>query len=75
MNYREDGSVSDSGYYKNGLKDGIWIESTDSNKFWKGFYHNGNKEGEWKLYSEDKVLEVMMVYKNGQVTWRKKMSR
>lgn len=75
MNFREDGTVSDSGYYKNGLKDGVWIEDTDTNKFWKGYYHNGNKDGEWKLYSEDKILEEMMIYKNGKVMWRKKMSR
>lgn len=75
MNFREDGTVSDSGYYKNGLKDGVWLEATDSNKFWKGYYHNGNKEGEWKLYSEEKVMEDMVIFKNGKVTWRKKMNR
>lgn len=75
MNFREDGSVADSGYYKNGLKDGIWIEAADPNKFWKGYYHNGNKEGDWKLYSVGKGIIEMMVYKEGKVRWRKKINK
>lgn len=71
LNYFENGSLKDSGFYKNGLKDGLWIEKTNPSSYWTGTYKNAERTGTWKLFSSNKQLLEMVVYKNGKEDWRK----
>lgn len=75
INYFENGSVKDSGYYKNGLRDGVWIHrSTAGGSFWKGAYKNGVRQYEWKEYNPNGRLITLAVYNNkGEEVMMKKM--
>jgi antitoxin component YwqK of YwqJK toxin-antitoxin module len=77
MNFFADGTVKDSGYYKNGLRFGKWIHRDTVGGTWRqGAYHNGDKIKEWKLFSkEDKLLELIFYNNNGKISWRKKINR
>jgi antitoxin component YwqK of YwqJK toxin-antitoxin module len=74
VNYFSDGAVKDSGQYKNGLPEGLWIKWTnDKLHYWKGFYLHGQKEKEWKLYMANGKLIRITFYKQGKLMWRKEM--
>ncbi len=75
MNYYSNGHVKDSGYYKEGLREGLWIHYTaPGGSYWKGFYHNGSQQKEWKLYNEKgKLLLIVFYNQNGEEIWRKEM--
>ena len=71
-NYFSDGSIKDSGIYRDGLPEDLWIKWTDDKKFyWKGFYHHGIKNKEWKLYSSTGQLIRITFYKEGKYLWRR----
>jgi len=70
MNFYESGHRKDSGHYKNGLRDGIWIESNTEGLHWTGTYSNGIKTGTWKQYNGKRLLE-MVEYRNGREQWRR----
>ena len=73
-NYFSDGTIKDSGFYRNGLPEDLWIKWTDDKKFyWKGFYHHGLKNKEWKLYSSSGQLIRIISYRDGKYLWRKNM--
>ena len=73
-NYFPDGSVKDSGNYKNGLPEGLWIKWTDDKQYyWNGFYHHGLKNKEWKLYASNGKLVRIVSYREGKYLWRKDM--
>jgi len=73
-NYFPDGSVKDSGNYKNGLPEGMWIKWTDDKKFWwEGHYHHGAKNKEWKLYNTNNKLISIVSFREGKLLWRKDM--
>ncbi len=73
-NYFPDGTVKDSGNYKNGLPEGMWIKWTDERQFyWMGHYQHGRKNNEWKLYtSADKLIRIVF-YRQGKFLWRNDM--
>ncbi len=77
MNFLSDGSIKDSGYYKDGLRYGKWIQRDSPGSNWQqGAYYNGSRIKEWKVYnSDDKLLELIFYTNNGQVSWRKRMNR
>jgi len=77
MNYFADGSVKDSGYYKNGLRYGKWIHRDLAGSNWQqGAYNNGDRIKEWKVYNNDnRLLELIFYNNNGLVNWRKKINR
>lgn len=71
MNFFENGATKDSGYYKNGLRDGVWTHHTPDG-IWRGAYKNGVRYNEWKLYSEDGKLRLLIFYnRNGKEEGRK----
>lgn len=72
MNFFATGQVKDSGYYKDGVRHGKWehYEAAGGNH-WEGAYQNGTRVKEWKLYSSDKRLKQIIVYNNGEISWRK----
>ncbi len=63
LNFFPDGSVRDSGYYHNGLKQGLWIHrDTARNIIFKGSYANGTKVKEWKAYDASGKLKEILFY-------------
>ncbi len=75
LNYAEDGSLLDSGYYKNGLRDGVWAEwATDRSVRGTGAYRNGQRDREWKYYDAANRLRYIIIYKQGQLQFRKDIS-
>ena len=73
-NYFPDGSIKDTGNYKNGLPEGLWIKWTDDKQYyWEGFYHHGLKNKEWKLYAANGKLVRIVSYREGKYLWRKDM--
>lgn len=72
ISYRDNGSLQDLGFYKNGLKEGVWIESESENSYHTGAYHNGQKTGTWKLFDSNKRLLEMEEYRNGKRIWGKR---
>jgi len=48
----ENGNLLESGNYKNGLPDGIWMNyNSNGTVSGKGSYLNGKKEGNWAFYT------------------------
>jgi antitoxin component YwqK of YwqJK toxin-antitoxin module len=65
MNFFPDGQVKDSGYYQNGLRQGVWIQreaSTGSSRM--GAYKNGNRVKDWRVYAPSGKLVGMIFYNN-----------
>lgn len=74
-NYFENGVVKDSGYYKEGLRDGVWIHRT-ADGLWKGAYKNGIRYNEWKLYDVTGKLRLILFYNtSGKENGRKIMGQ
>lgn len=73
LNYFNNGITKDSGYYKNGLRDGVWMHRT-TDGVWKGAYKNGERMSQWKLYNEAGKLRLIIFYnRNGVEESRKKL--
>jgi antitoxin component YwqK of YwqJK toxin-antitoxin module len=74
VNYLPDGRLKDSGYYKQGLKSGIWVHfQSQTGLLWKGHYKNGFPQKEWKAYNVDGNLQELLFYnEDGKLQWRKK---
>ncbi len=73
MNFFDNGVTKDSGYYKNGLRDAVWMHRT-SDGVWQGAYKNGVRISQWKLYNEAGKLRLIIFYnQNGKEEGRKKM--
>ncbi len=63
MNWFENGVVKDSGYYKEGLKEGVWIHRKVAEEgYWSGAYHNGVHVNQWKYYSNTGKLLIIVYY-------------
>lgn len=74
MNFYSNGAVRDSGYYKNGLRDGVWIHREENGAWLMGAYKNSLKSGDWKQYNAKGKLESVIFYnKKGNEEWRKKL--
>ncbi|MGZ8511464.1 MAG: toxin-antitoxin system YwqK family antitoxin [Chitinophagaceae bacterium] len=73
MNFFPDGTVKDSGYYKNGLKHGVWFHRDKVRELkYKGIYFNGIKVKEWKSYNASGKLQELSFYTSrGILKWRK----
>jgi antitoxin component YwqK of YwqJK toxin-antitoxin module len=65
MNYYSNGAIKDSGFYHNGLRNGMWIESLeDGNIVSKGAYSNGKKIHSWSYYNKNGKLMALKFYNN-----------
>jgi antitoxin component YwqK of YwqJK toxin-antitoxin module len=75
INYFENGMAKDSGYYKDGLKEGIWLHRADASAgFWKGIYKHGVRQKEWKYYTaEGKLKRIVFFNSRGQEEWHKQL--
>ncbi|OSZ77528.1 hypothetical protein CAP36_14200 [Chitinophagaceae bacterium IBVUCB2] len=77
MNFFAGGIARDSGYYKNGLRDGVWLHrNSAAGYYFIGSYKNGSPVKEWKQYDEDGRLYAIIFYnKEGREEWTKKIRR
>lgn len=73
MNYFPDGHVRDSGYYRNGLRQGIWVQwESSSGPFHQGNYNNGLRTKEWRTYDASGRIKEMAFYNSkGEATGKK----
>jgi antitoxin component YwqK of YwqJK toxin-antitoxin module len=73
MNFFAGGIAKDSGIYKNGLRQGMWLHRDSTKQLtYKGAYANGLKIKEWKTYDADGKLREFVFYSSrGKVKWRK----
>lgn len=71
MNYDAEGKVVDSGYYRNGLREGVWQMHTADGQLLRGHYKHGQRRGVWRSYdSSGKLVRVTEYSKRGDV-WSK----
>lgn len=77
VNFFPDGNVKDSGHYKNGLRQGVWVHKDTSRKIiLKGSYKNGQKSKEWKAYDDSgKLREIIFYTQKGDIKWRKRFQK
>jgi len=77
IKYDENGQLEEKGSYKNGKKEGEWVEYypkglvgggyTRARSLRKGSYKDGEREGEWYYYyDDDGKLSAKGSYKNGE---------
>lgn len=63
INYFRNGLVKDSGYYKDGLKDGVWLHrNSEAGSSFVGAYKNGMRQYEWKQYDASGKLTTLVFY-------------
>jgi antitoxin component YwqK of YwqJK toxin-antitoxin module len=68
MNFYETGSVKDSGYYKDGVREGMWEEWLHGGHTRSyGFYRHGHRVDIWKFYNTSgKLIYVKAYNRNGR---------
>lgn len=73
VNYFTNGLARDSGYYDNGLRNGVWIHRDAPNgNVERGSYENGRKVKGWRTYDTDgKLLSMVYFNSKGQPGWSK----
>jgi antitoxin component YwqK of YwqJK toxin-antitoxin module len=60
------GKLIESGSYKAGMPDGVWINyNTNGTISGKGSYRNGKKDGDWSIYTLDGSPAYMLSYQEG----------
>jgi antitoxin component YwqK of YwqJK toxin-antitoxin module len=77
VNYFAHGLAKDSGGYKDGLRQGLWVHRDTAEKITlMGSYANGVRIKEWKAYNDDGRLKEILFYNSkGQLKWRKRFQR
>jgi hypothetical protein len=74
INYFPAGIAKDSGYYRNGLKEGLWVHRNADRSLSTGAYKNGNRIGDWKVYSpEGRIRRIILYNKNGEEEWSREL--
>ena len=72
MNFSPDGHALDSGYYKNGLREGAWVHRLQNGEREEGPYKNGHRAKEWKKYNAAGKLILLSIYnREGRLQWQK----
>lgn len=65
--YHANGSVKETGYFINNIKDGVWETYNENGvKTSEANYSAGIKNGNWSIWNEQGVLTYHMVYENGK---------
>lgn len=63
MNFFPGGNMKDSGYYKNGVRDGLWKEwNSDGSVLAMGQYKHGKPYRDWKFYNRQGKLMYIHLY-------------
>jgi antitoxin component YwqK of YwqJK toxin-antitoxin module len=64
VNYDENGAIKDSGYFDNGLKQGLWrLQVNNRRGYAIGLFNHGMRKGQWKYYDEANKLVYTEFYK------------
>jgi antitoxin component YwqK of YwqJK toxin-antitoxin module len=73
MNIYASGHARDSGFYRDGLRQGLWLHRDSTNgTTLTGSYVNGAKVKEWKLYDmHGRLKEILFYNAKGHLKWRK----
>ena len=73
VNYFAGGIAKDSGYYKNGLRQGEWIHrDSPDGLVTKGAYEDGKKTKNWRTYDPSGRLTSIVHYnRRGDIGWTK----
>ncbi len=75
-NYFENGIMQQSGFYKDGLKDGLWMQwNADGKMISSGYYFHGTLHGAAKTYNNAGSIQKMTEYKHGKKVFEKKYSQ
>lgn len=61
------GKIREEGVYINGLREGLWEETTPEGIKNRGSYLHGYKSGEWRTYDKQGKLRYFTQFKNGEV--------
>jgi|GEM_PF-2570260 antitoxin component YwqK of YwqJK toxin-antitoxin module len=73
INYFSNGQTKDSGYYKNGRRQGYWTEWYSTGQMKQtGIYDKGEKHSSWKIYNEQGILVQLEEYKHGKHVFTRK---
>jgi antitoxin component YwqK of YwqJK toxin-antitoxin module len=75
MNFFPDGSMRDSGYYRNGVREGLWKEWNEAGTILAtGAYRQGRPSGDWKFYNrEGRLLYIQLYSASGKLKETVKM--
>lgn len=74
MNFHANGQVKDSGYYKDGLPDGLWLHADQNGFTWQGAYKSGTRILEWKQFNKAGQLLLIVFYnRRGEEEGRKQI--
>ncbi len=64
--YDEAGNLIESGSYKAGMPDGVWVNyNTNGTISGKGSYRNGKKDGDWSIYTLNGAPAYILSYQEG----------
>jgi hypothetical protein len=75
-NYFENGTMQQSGYYKDGQKDGLWMQwNYNGNMVASGYYLHGVLHGAKKDFDAAGHLQKMTEYKQGKKVHTKMYSK
>jgi antitoxin component YwqK of YwqJK toxin-antitoxin module len=71
--YHTKGFVEETGQYRQGKKEGLWVQyASNGQKLGEAYYKNGLKDGIWTVWDEQGVKRYHMVYSMGKKvdTWK-----
>jgi hypothetical protein len=76
LNLFESGEVKDSGYYNNGLPEGIWLHrEAAGGSYWTGAYKNARRWQEWKKFTgSGKLIRIVFYNRRGEKEWSKEIN-
>lgn len=75
MNFFSNGNSKDSGSYKDGLQEAVWLHRNyPDGHYWIGAYRKGKRVHEWKEYTAGGKLAMIIFYnREGEEKGRKKI--
>ncbi|MET0635123.1 MAG: hypothetical protein ABWZ25_03780 [Chitinophagaceae bacterium] len=72
LNLDEHGLAIDSGFYRNGLREGLWIHRQPDGQREEGSYSHGKRDKEWKQYNiKGKLIQLTIYDSRGREEWSK----
>ncbi|HET9433792.1 MAG TPA: hypothetical protein VFO37_08560, partial [Chitinophagaceae bacterium] len=73
INYFTTGIAKDSGFYQNGLRNGVWIHrDVSSGNTERGSYEHGIRVKGWRTYDKNgQLLSIVQYNSKGEPGWRK----
>ncbi len=61
--YFEDGTVRETGYFRNGMNHGVWMTfNREGVLVGEGYYNENRKEGKWRFWNENGLVVAEVEY-------------